>query len=407
MASLLAKRHLWWKPARKIGEREGERKVTFLELFYDLVYVVLIAEIAHHLAHHVNARGIGESVLLFVLVWLAWLNGTMYHDLHGNHDIRTRVFTFLQMGTVAGMAVFAHNAFGEGSVGFALCFAAYQLILTNMWWHTGTADPAHRPLSVPYSLAFLASAILFGVSAFVPEPWRYLMWLIGLVLSIAVLMLPMVMRPKDPKLVEQLKQAMDISPSAVERFGLFMIIVLGEVIVGVVRGLAGHHHLDWTVGMTGGLGILVAIGLWWLYFDFVSRRQPVASSGKVAAWCFLHLFTTMGIAAAGAAMLNVIEHAGHGVPASARILLVMTVAMAMVSIALLMRTTRHAAEHARLYRTATLVTLVVACAVLVLGFVDLPAIAALAVLVALLLVPAYFSIRVWVHHFGGEHIEFE
>jgi len=62
---------------------------------------------------------------LFLLVWLAWINGSLYHDLHGNNDIRNRVFTFLQMFTVAAMAVFAHNAPGEGSAGFALSFAAY------------------------------------------------------------------------------------------------------------------------------------------------------------------------------------------------------------------------------------------------------------------------------------------
>lgn len=62
-------------------------------------------------------------------MWVAWGNGTMYHDLHGNNDIRTWLFTFLQMFTVAAMSVFAHSALAQGAVGFALSFAAYQLIL--------------------------------------------------------------------------------------------------------------------------------------------------------------------------------------------------------------------------------------------------------------------------------------
>jgi len=56
-----------------------------------------------------------------------------YHELHGNNDIRTRFFTFLQMFIVVAMIVFAHNALEEGSVGFALSYAAFQLVLTYLW----------------------------------------------------------------------------------------------------------------------------------------------------------------------------------------------------------------------------------------------------------------------------------
>ena len=56
----------------------------------------------------------------------------LYHDLHGNNDIRARVLTILQMFTVAGMAVFAHNALGESSASFALTCAAIHLIITIM-----------------------------------------------------------------------------------------------------------------------------------------------------------------------------------------------------------------------------------------------------------------------------------
>jgi low temperature requirement protein LtrA len=166
MTSLRASFRTWWQPPRRLIDREAERRVTFLELFYDLVYVVLIAELAHALAGHVDLAGLVSYAFLFIIVWWAWLNGTMYHDPHGNNDIRTRVFTFLQMFTVASMAVFAHNALGEGSAGFALSYAAFQLILTFLWWRTGVHDPDHRPLSQPYVLAFLVTTLLFVVSVF-------------------------------------------------------------------------------------------------------------------------------------------------------------------------------------------------------------------------------------------------
>ncbi|MEM6927010.1 MAG: low temperature requirement protein A, partial [Myxococcota bacterium] len=87
---------VWWRPPRRASDRDPDRKVTFLELFYDLVYVVLVSQVAHYLSEHVDAVGLARSLFLFLLLWLAWVNGTVYHEMHGNNDVRTRVFTFLQ-----------------------------------------------------------------------------------------------------------------------------------------------------------------------------------------------------------------------------------------------------------------------------------------------------------------------
>lgn len=112
-------------------DREEERSVTFLELFYDLVYVAIIAELAHTLATDVTLAAVAGFAFLFVIVWWAWFNGITYHDLHGNNDIRARVFTFLQMLTVAAMAVFAHNALADP--------AGFGHGLSQVVWHQGLA----------------------------------------------------------------------------------------------------------------------------------------------------------------------------------------------------------------------------------------------------------------------------
>ncbi len=54
-----------------------------LELFYDLAVVVLVAQAAHHLAAHLTWRGLGEFTVVFTLVWIAWANGSLHHELHG------------------------------------------------------------------------------------------------------------------------------------------------------------------------------------------------------------------------------------------------------------------------------------------------------------------------------------
>jgi len=94
MSILIRRFRSWWQPPRRAGDRIEHRQVSFLELFYDLVYVALIAELSHSLSSHIGWDALGGFAFLFVIVWWAWLNGSLYHDIHGNNDMRTRVFTF-------------------------------------------------------------------------------------------------------------------------------------------------------------------------------------------------------------------------------------------------------------------------------------------------------------------------
>jgi low temperature requirement protein LtrA len=371
-----------------------------LELFYDLVYVVLIAELARALAGQIDLSGLAGYAFLFIIVWWAWLNGTMYHDLHGNNDIRTRVFTFLQMFTVASMAVFAHNALDEGSVGFALSYSAYQLILTFLWWRTGVHDPDHRPLSQPYVLAFLVTTLLFVVSVFVLPSWRFYLWGLALLISLLLPLVTLNLGRRDPQVQAEIDRTTDISPSAVERFGRLTIIVLGQVVVGVVRGVAGHPYPSLLVGGTAALGMLIAIGVWWLYFDLVSQHLPQPGRLTVSGWMYLHLPMTMGIAAVGAAILNVTAHVAEPLPAEVRWLLVAATAVVLLNIALLARTIQVSPEHRPAHRTAGRALLVSSLTIVLLGSTSLGTIPLLLLLNLLLLVPVFYAFKTWLNKFG-------
>jgi low temperature requirement protein LtrA len=393
MNSLRSNFRRWWQIPRRAGDPHTDRRVTFLELFYDLVYVVLISQLAHALSQNVSLASIGSYVFLFVIVWWAWGNGTMYHDLHGQNDLRTRIFTFLQMFTVSAMAVFVHNALGEGSVGFALSYAAFLLILTYMWWRTGVHDPDHRALSQPYSLVFLITALAFASSVFVAIPIRFYLWVFSLLLSVLLpLILPVIVR-RNPQAQAQLAITSSFSPALVERFGLFTIIVLGELIVSVVQGLIELHHLNWLVGGTAVLGMMIAIGVWWIYFDFISHRLPVTKQGMSYIWLYLHLPMTMAIAAAGAGILNVVAHTGDILPIEVRWLLVGSITIALVTIAFLMRTIQISKEHQRIYRMGGIFTLISGIIILLLGFTSLGTIPLLIIIILLMLIPVFYGLK--------------
>ena len=172
---------------------------------------------------------------------------------------------------------------------------------------------------------------------------------------------------------------------------------------GLCSCVADHEHLDWAIGAIAALGMLIAIGLWWLYFDFVSQRHP--TPGRTLAWIYLHLPTTMGIAASGAATLNVIENGVEPLPQEVRCLLVVTIALTWISIALLMKTLNLLDEHRRLYRTGEILTLVAAVVILGLGFTSVSTIPLLVLLNLLMLAPVFWGLRVWIDVFGAAEIK--
>jgi low temperature requirement protein LtrA len=365
--------------------------VTFLELFFDLVFVVLVAQLAHRLAEHPSWSGVGWFVFLFYAVWSSWINGTLYHDLHGTDDISVRVFTFAQMLTVAVMGVFASDIPGDGSVGFALAYAANNALLVIMWFRTGVHDPSHRPASVPYSVAYMFSAALFVLSTVIDEPGRYWLWGIGL--SLEVVGMVVAFHRWTPPASQGGDAVIATTPSLIERMGLFVIIVLGEVIVGAITGMADTRPLDSDELVIGLLGVLVAIGLWWVYFDLVSHRAP--RSRRTQLWLHLHFPLVVAIAAGGAGVLNTVEHAAEPLPAGVRWLLVGSVVVAVASIGALTFTLDVRRTQPILYRKAEAAMVVSVVLGLLVGFTGWGAKATLAALVGLLLIPVAVGITVW------------
>jgi low temperature requirement protein LtrA len=386
-------RRLWQPPAR-FEDRASDRRVTFLELFFDLVFVVVISQLSHRLALHPTWSGVGWFVFLFYAIWAAWTNGTLYHDLHGTNDVSVRIFTFAQMLAVAVMAVYIGDIPGRGAAGFALAYAANTLILAVLWFRTGLHDPSHRAASVPYSTAYLVSAAAFAMSAAIDGPGVYWLWVIGLVAQ--VLGLVVGLHRWTPPVTQEGDATIATTPSLIERLGLFVIIVLGEVIVGAVNGMAQIRPIQPSEIVIGLLGVLVAIGLWWIYFDLVAERAPISRWTQL--WMNRHLPLVIGMAAGGAGVLNTVENAGHPLPDGVRWLLVGSLATAVFSVALIIQTLEVRRKHPEIYRTAQTVLFIVAVLILGVGFTGWEAKATLASLVVLLLAPVAAGIIVWLRY---------
>src|SRR5258707_8393775 len=96
----------FWRPPRSHGDTIVDRRVSPLELLYDLVYVAVISQAGLDLAEHVSLIRLAHFTVVFSLTWIAWTNGSLYLELHGRSDGRTRTYVFVQMGILAILAVF-------------------------------------------------------------------------------------------------------------------------------------------------------------------------------------------------------------------------------------------------------------------------------------------------------------
>jgi len=320
-------RRWFTQPPRRHGEVEYSREVSFLELFYDLVYVVVIGQAAHHLAEHVDWSGVRDFAIVFGLIWLAWFNGTVWHELHGREDGRSRNNIFVQMGLLAILAVFTGHATDVDGPEFAVTFVVLFGWFTWQWFvvHRIDNDPSYRPTTTRYLIAMVATMALMAISALVDDDLRLAIWAI-VVASWMILGAVTVARGRLVGFGDS------ATASLVERFGLVTIIVLGEVVIGVVDGISDAEHRDALTITVGIVGLGIGTGLWWNYFDLLGRRLP--EPRRLAGWIYVHVPLTAAIAASGAAMVSLVEYADDSrTPTATAWLLCGSVAVALAGIA--------------------------------------------------------------------------
>ena len=295
-------RRPWLRPPqlRTLAADQGERHATWLELFFDLVFVISIAEVVHTLEDYRSLGDVLGTAGLFVAVWWAWVGYTVYADRFDTDDLLHRALVLAGMVAVVAMALSVHDALHGGSARFALAFVAVRgiVLLLNARARRHAADA--RPLLNLYLTAFAFGASLWLLSVFVPEPARYVLWGVALVIELSA---PWVGR-------RQIAKAPIHASHLVERFGLFTLIVLGESVISVAQGAA---DVDWTAATVAAAmaGFLVVVCLWWLYFDRLDDGA-IRSVLRGLVWNYAHLPLLAGLVSVAVGTEFAIREAATG-----------------------------------------------------------------------------------------------
>ncbi len=302
----------WLSPTLHTAhEGEHERKVTWLELFYDLVYVAAIIQLGNTLSNDVSWGGFIRFVALFIPIWWSWTGITFYVNRFVVEDLVHRLLIFTQIGFIAVMAMSTVDAFGALGQQFVLAYVGIRAVLIVLYVRAYRHVPEGRPLTSRYAIGFTLAAGIWLISAFVPAPARYALWILGMAADFAV---PLTSRRLNALLPPDV-------PHMAERYGLFTIIVMGEAFVKVISSAPADPLMLQTL-LLGALGIMLAGSIWWLYFDDVAG-SPVNPTGRAPyVWIYSHLPLAIGLTAFGVSMKKVIFlPGGEALPEKYRLLL--------------------------------------------------------------------------------------
>ncbi|MFE3455747.1 low temperature requirement protein A [Nonomuraea sp. NPDC059194] len=287
-------------PAR--DPNEPHRAATTLELFYDLVFVVAVGQAAASLHHAIVERHASQGLLgyalVFLAIWWAWMNWTWFASAFDNDDVVYRISAFVQMFGVLVLAAGVSEAFDGRYAIVVIGYVIMRLAMVAQWLRAGAANPALRTTAVRYAVGITAVQLCWIVRLLIPAPWALTSFLIIVVLELLV-----------PWWAERARPTPWHPHHIAERYGLFTIIVLGEVVlaatIAVKAGAAAGAGAG-TVLLVGLSGFVIVCAMWWLYNSWPAH--PFLSSGRSAfAWGYGHYFIFSSIAAFGAGLGAVVD----------------------------------------------------------------------------------------------------
>ncbi|AQA06414.1 hypothetical protein BVC93_14550 [Mycobacterium sp. MS1601] len=287
---------------------EAHRVATPLELLFDLTFVIAFgvsaSELAHMLAeNHVGTGLIGFAFSTFAISW-AWINFSWFASAYDTDDWAYRLTTMLQMVGVVVLALGIPPVFSsiyEGShVDNRVMVAGYVVMRVAMilqWLRAARQDPTRRRACLTYAISITVAQVGWIAVIILNTSVPVTFLLVGLMTLVEM---------SGPWLAEKRMGGTPWHPHHIaERYGLLVIIALGEGVIGTVASLtAVVHEQGWTfdaVSVTiAGIGL--TFGMWWVYFVIPTADLLHANRERSFPWGYSHILVFGSIVATGAGL---------------------------------------------------------------------------------------------------------
>ena len=283
--------------------REGE-SVSPLELFFDLVFVLAITQCTALMADDPTWQGIARGLVVLGLLWWSWVGYAWLTSVVDPDEGGVRVALFAAMAALLVTSLCVPDAFGDLGLTMAIAYGGVRAAHIGLFVLASRDDAGlrHSVLGLGASTA-LGVAILVAGSFLSAGP-RLGVWVAALALDMA-----------GPLLIDT--SGWRLMPAHfAERHGLIIIVALGESIVAI--GVGSEAGVDGGVIAAAVLGIAVAFGFWWAYFDvsaLLSARRlaempSIRDRNELArdAFSYLHLPMVAAIVLVALGMKSTLAH---------------------------------------------------------------------------------------------------
>lgn len=235
-----------------------EKRVTWAELFFDLVLAFAVTEVSALLLADHSWAGVGRALVVFVPIYWAWVGTSVHANTHDVDNVAGRIGIFAVGLCAMFMAMSVRDAYGDRGVYFGGAYFALRIVLAVLvFW-------GDRKVFTPFGLALFVTGPLMLVGGLLDGPARLIVWATAAAVDLST---PLLTR-------KSLTGVRFHSIHLPERFGLFLIIALGESIVAIGVPAATDPELS-PAGMAAvAVTFVLACSLWWVYFVFAVDTIP-------------------------------------------------------------------------------------------------------------------------------------
>ncbi|WP_329742926.1 low temperature requirement protein A [Dyella sp. A6] len=287
---------------------EHHRVATPLELLFDLTFATSFGLAAARFAHETAAGHVGGGLFGFafaalVICW-AWVNFSWFSSAYDTDDWVFRVATMVQMAGVLILAIGLPPMFDSIEHGLHLNvdlmvygYVVMRAAMVFQWLRAARQDPIHRRACLTYALTiFIAQLGWVGMIFVEKTPLEGAA--IVIVLWLIEFAAPAMAERKDGGTPWH-------AHHMAERYSLFILIALGEGVVGTVAAISAviQSH-GWTQDAVllcvAGMGL--TFGIWWLYYLIPSAPALHAKRSRAFTWGYVQIIMVAAIVAMGAGM---------------------------------------------------------------------------------------------------------
>jgi low temperature requirement protein LtrA len=292
-----------------VDEREA---VTPLELFFDLVFVFALTQVTEFMAEEAGAVDVLRGVLAIAVLWWCWIGYSWLCSLLRAEQGLMRLGLFAAMAAMFVQAITIPEAFDDlpgglhGPMVFACCYFVVRAVHIALFWLASREDQQLRGQILRFLPSMLAGTILLLIASQTSGTTQTVLWFAALAGDYL------------GTLAAGSKWRMGSAAHYAERYGLIIIVALGESIVAIGVGVA-HLPISWPIIAASVLGLVVSGALWWAYFDItalITERALVAADGERqvrlarGGYTMLHLPMVAGIVLMALGLKKVLGYVG-------------------------------------------------------------------------------------------------